>query len=294
MLVKNIAELCGFAPDSKLLILHADDFGMCRSVNRAIFAAFEDHAISSASVMVPCPAFPEAAEWCGLHPQYDVGIHSTLLSEWERYKWGPVSKKAHSDGLVDAEGYFWPQNALLRATPAEVEDEICAQILLARNRGINPTHLDTHMFAAAHPEYVFAYITSGRKFALPALMNKYWDCYCASRTSMSDSIVVDDIMQAPYGESPQSLEKYYISALKGMKAGLNQLLLHPGHDDEELRAITGDCKCFGAAWRQRDFEIVTSDRFKSALRENQIHVINWHSVKCAMSRQQSLLPEASL
>jgi len=57
------------------------------------------------------------------------------------------------------------------------------------------------------------------------------------------------------------------------------LIVHAGFDDAELRAITQDQQAYGAAWRQRDFEIVMSERFKSALREHEIHVVNWGMLK---------------
>src|SRR2546421_4911582 len=89
------AEILDLAPDSKLLIIHADDLGLCHSVNRATFLALEEGAVSSASMMVPCPAFAEAAEIAAQHPQDDLGIHSTLISEHQSCRWGPVSNKHH-------------------------------------------------------------------------------------------------------------------------------------------------------------------------------------------------------
>lgn len=288
--VSDIAELCGFNPGSRLLILHADDFGMCHSVNRAIIAAFEADAISSASAMVPCPGFSEAAEWCTLHPQYDLGIHSTLISEWETYKWGPVSGGLHSSGLVDANGHFWPRNSLLRASPGEIEDEIAAQIGVAKARGINPTHLDSHMLSVAHPEYILAYVKAGRRFALPVLIDEYWHARCAVQLEAADDVVVDNLLQAPSASSPESLEEYYISALRNLKPGLNELLLHPGFDDDELRSIAGKSRPYGAAWRQRDFDIITGGPFKAALEENHIHVIDWRAVKSAITRRTISAP----
>ena len=291
MPVSDIAELCGFQPGSRLLILHADDFGMCDSVNRAIVAAFEANAISSASVMVPCPGFAQAAAWCALHPQYDVGIHSTLISEWEIYKWGPVSGGSHSSGMVDANGHFWPRTSLLRASPAEIEDEIAAQVGVAKRSGINPTHLDSHMLSVAHPEYILAYVKAGRRFALPVLIDEYWNACCAARLeAAADDVVVDHLLQAPSTLAAESLEEYYISALRDLKPGLNELLLHPGFDDDELRSITGKSRAYGAAWRQCDFEVITGCRFKTALRENQIHVVDWRAIKSAITRRTSPTP----
>lgn len=288
--VSDIAELCGFDPGSRLLILHADDFGMCHSVNRAIVAAFEAGAISSASVMVPCPGFSEAAAWCTLHPQYDVGVHSTLIGEWETYKWGPVSDGSHSSGLVDANGHFWPRNSLLRASPGEIEDEIAAQVGVAKATGIYPTHLDSHMLSVAHPEYILAYVKAGRKFALPVLIDEYWHARCPAQLEAADDVIVDNLLQAPSTLSLESLEEYYISALRDLKPGLNELLLHPGFDDDELRSITGKSRAYGAAWRQCDFEVITGRPFKSALQENQIHVVDWRTIKSAVTRRTSSTP----
>src|SRR5204862_8277843 len=120
ILVTDIAQLLGYSSHSKLLIIHADDLGMCHSVNRATFIAREEGAVSSASVMVPCPAFAEVVEWAAQRPAYDIGIHSTLICEHQDYKWGPVTKNHRGPEMVDEKGYFWPRNDLLRASPQEI------------------------------------------------------------------------------------------------------------------------------------------------------------------------------
>lgn len=285
------AELLEFPSGAKLLIVHADDFGMCNSVNRAIIASLQTGAISSASVMVPCPGFPAAAEWCALHPEYDVGIHSTLISEWNTYKWGPVSRKAHSAGLVDEEEHFWPRNSLLRASPEEIEDEIAAQIIMAKAAGLQPTHLDSHMLSVARPDYILAYVMTARKFRLPFLIDEYWYSRCSSQLARSPAdVVIDTLAQAQSGLSIDSLEEYYISVLHDLKPGLHQLILHPGLDDPELRHITGEAQAYGAAWRQRDFDIVRGNRFRSALQDNEIRVVNWRMIKSAISKRMTSLP----
>ncbi len=63
--------------------------------------------ISSAAVMVPCPWFPQTADYCRKHPEVDMGVHLTLNSEWDGYRWGPISTQNTESGLLDDEGYFY-------------------------------------------------------------------------------------------------------------------------------------------------------------------------------------------
>ena len=44
----------------------------------------------AASVMTACPWFLEAARILREHAHVSVGVHLTLNSEWQSYKWGPV------------------------------------------------------------------------------------------------------------------------------------------------------------------------------------------------------------
>jgi predicted glycoside hydrolase/deacetylase ChbG (UPF0249 family) len=288
----NAAQLLGVSSDSRLLMIHADDLGMCHSVNRAITMALETGAVNSASLMVPCPGFQDAAELARRHPEYDIGIHSTLISEWESYRWGPVAKTEYDAGLIDDNGYFWPRNSLLGAAPERIHEEISAQIMLARQAGVNPTHLDSHMLSVARPDYISAYIKAARRFALPFLIDEHWhSCASDEGSATTQDVVVNDLLQAHFKLSVGDLEEYYLSTLRELKPGLNVLLVHPGFDDDELRAITGDCRPYGAAWRQRDFEIVMGTEFQSALRENEIQLVNWRTIKSALGKRTGLLPD---
>jgi hypothetical protein len=57
--------------------------------------------------MVPCPWFPQVAAYCREHPSVDLGVHLTLTSEWDSYRWGPISTRDPASGLIDDEGYFF-------------------------------------------------------------------------------------------------------------------------------------------------------------------------------------------
>src|SRR6267378_389093 len=88
---KTVQERLGYPASARLLVIHADDLGMNHSVNRATFEALEKGWITSASILVPCPWFPEVAKWAKDHPNADLGIHQALNSEWNTLRWGPIS-----------------------------------------------------------------------------------------------------------------------------------------------------------------------------------------------------------
>src|SRR5579864_56010 len=90
---KTIAERLGYPPDSKLLIIHADDLAVAHSEDAASFDALDQHAITSASIMIPCPWLNEVATYAKDHPDADLGLHLTLTSEWKTYRWSPVESK---------------------------------------------------------------------------------------------------------------------------------------------------------------------------------------------------------
>jgi predicted glycoside hydrolase/deacetylase ChbG (UPF0249 family) len=169
---------------------------------------------------------------------------------------------------------------LLRVTPQVVEEEIVAQVVLAKQAGINPSHLDSHMLSVARPEYIGSYMKVARQFGLPFLIDEHWHAYSSpDDPATSADIIVSGLFQAGPQLSPASLEDYYLSVLRELQPGLNQLIVHAGFNDAELRAITQGQQAYGAAWRQRDFEIVMSEKFKSVLREHDIDIVNWGMLK---------------
>src|SRR5271154_3647697 len=103
---KTVQERLGYPDTARILVIHADDLGMNHSVNRAIFEALEKGWITSASILVPCPWFPEVAKWAKEHPNADVGIHQALNSEWTSFRWGPGSSKDKVPSLMDPDGYL--------------------------------------------------------------------------------------------------------------------------------------------------------------------------------------------
>ena len=131
---KNFLKQLGFDKNDRVVIIHADDVGMCQASVTAFADLADFGLVSSGSVMVPCPWFLEVAAYCKLHPEADMGVHLTLTSEWSTYRWGPISTCDPSTGLLDGEGYFHHRvhQVHQHASPYAVQLELVAQLRRAQ------------------------------------------------------------------------------------------------------------------------------------------------------------------
>lgn len=277
---KNIAERLGYPADSKLLILHADDLAVAHSEDAASFDALDKHAVTSASIMVPCPWLTEVANYAKSHPDADLGLHLTLTSEWKSYRWGPVESREKVPSLLDSSGYLWPDtNPSLKAE--EVEREVRAQITRALAMGIHPTHLDSHMGVLfSRPELFAVYVKLAHEYKLPFLAVRSPDAPKELLSLLSEKdLVLDSVVIADPKVDSSQWENFYLAAIKNLKPGVTEIIVHLGHDDAEMQAVMADHPDYGAAWRQRDYEVVTSPEFKRALQGNHIILIKWSDLR---------------
>jgi len=286
----SIAERLGYPKGSKLLILHADDLGVSHSQNLAGMSAFEQRAVNSGSIMVPCPWFPEIAAYARTHRNQDLGVHLTLNSEWEYYKWGPVSSRDSVASLLNSSGYFYSSVDSLakNGKPEEVEKELRNQVKKALATGVDVTHLDTHMGAVvSRPDFLAAYMRVGKDFGLPVLLDKRifdLDLPDVKALLSEQTVVLDQIFM----ESPEQFQNgaaaYYTAVLRKLPPGLNLLIVHLAKDNEEMRAVTTDHPDYGATWRQADYDFITSQTCRDILNEEAIILVTWRELRDKITR----------
>lgn len=280
---KNIAERLGYPADSKLLIVHADDLAVAHSVDAASFDALEKGSITSASIMMPCPWVTEVAAFAQTHPDADLGLHLTLTSEWKTYRWGTVAPSDKVPSLFNPAGTLWNDTPLVgqHAKAEEVEIELRAQVENAISLGIHPTHLDTHMGAVtASPEIFAAYVKVAHDYHLPFLAVRIPGVTDRLMSVLSEKdVVLDSLVIAGPGIQAADWNKFYLNAIKSMKPGLTEMIVHLGHDDAELQAVMVDHADYGSAWRQRDYDFVSSSEFTKALKENHIILVKWKDMQ---------------
>jgi len=284
---KTVAERLGYPRDSKLLIIHADDLAVAHSEDAASFDALDKHAATSASIMVPCPWLTEVAAYAKAHPDADLGLHLTLTAEWKNERWGPVESKDKVPSLLDPDGYLWPEvaPALQHIKAEDAEGEIRAQVERAIAMGIHPTHLDSHMGVLfSRPDLTAIYIKVAHDYKLPflAMLGPSLPANLKSMLSEND-ILIDSVVMANPAIQPAHWRDFYLDAIKSLKPGLTEMIVHLAHDDAESQAVMVDHPDYGAAWRQRDFDVITSPELKKAIEDNHVILVHWSDLKKLLS-----------
>jgi len=275
----------------RFLIVHSDDAGMSHSVNRATIDAMEKGFVSSCSIMVPCPWFPEFAEWASQHPEKDFGIHLTLNSEFGKYRWGPVAGRDKVPTLVDKDGYLHgsKDEVIAQARPAEVEIELRAQIDRALQAGIKLSHLDTHMGTVVSTgDMLEIYVRLGLEYDLPVMIIRHLDPilvqgYPDLARNNSQYIqaleaknlpAIDYLYQFYDGKDPKVRQDRYLKTFRELKPGVTQMIIHCGYDDAELQGITGS-----HFLRDDDRRIFSDEAVKKQIEDMGIEIISWRQLR---------------
>ena len=270
-------QLLGYSADARLLIINADDFGMCNSINEAIFRTLREGMVRSTSLMVPCPWGLHAMHFLTDNPDIPFGVHLTVIGDADDYRWGPVTSKGKVLSLIDKAGYFYNfehmREFLAQARLDQLEMEFRTQIEIVLAAGLKPTHLDWHslriggradiletMFRLAK-EYGLALRVAGR-----SLVEKMQ----SQGLPANDFDFLDSSSLDPVNKSAR-----YAQLLHELPAGLTEWAVHPGLDNSELLAIEPD----GNHFRQTDFDFLMSQKSKDIVKEEGIILLDYRALQ---------------
>jgi len=285
----SLTEKLGLARSAKVLVVHADDLGMTHSINEASLRGMEVGVISSASVMPAGPWFPEIVQYARAHPELDFGLHFAVTSERSFYRFGPVASRDRVGSLVDAAGYFhqdWSEAVRAQVQADQIELELRAQLERARQLGFTPSHLDSHQYRLyqSGPAVFEALLRVAQDARLPILLARSWFDrwpYLAAAERFGQ-LAIDRTVTIEPGISPEKWGEFYLEAIRGLEPGVTELIVHPAFNDPEMQAFGRDRTTWDGAWRQRDYDVLTSDEFRNALVESDVKLMSWRELRAGL------------
>ena len=288
----------GYGPSDRVVILHADDVGVCHGANVAFLELSQRGLISCGSVMVPCPWFPEAAALAREHPDLDLGVHLTLNSEWANYRWRPISTADRASGMIDPDGFMWEMPATIREHAqldvAAVEKEFRAQIDTALQAGIDVTHIDSHVGIAVIPELIDVYVQLALDYEVPALLIRDHEryrrepylgvidpaCYqqALERLESEGFPIVDHFRLSPPANRKGPFVEPYERVVRELPPGLTYFALHP--------SAPGDTEAiFPPGWarlRMAEHRLLQDPAFEQFIADQGLHIVGCRQLRDAM------------
>ncbi|MHA2281418.1 MAG: polysaccharide deacetylase family protein [Promethearchaeota archaeon] len=286
----SIIEKMGYEAKDIVVITHIDDMAMSHSANMASFECLDFGIAKCGSAITVSGWLMEVAKICQENKKYDVGVHLTMTSEYDTYRWRPLSTTDQESGLFDSEGYLWKasQDAVYNVKPKAAELEMQAQIDIALENGIDVSHIDNHMGTVFFPKYLQSYLKLSKEYQIPAFLPKVSKAQLTLlgrgnletfANKLMDNLekenfpLVDHLKAAPL-EIQEDKIKFYSDMFSSLKSGLTHLLIHPAKLSPELKAL----KHTHVA-RNQDYEAFTSQELKEHVGSLDIHLIGYRDIR---------------
>ena len=285
----------GYAADDRVVIIHADDIGMCQATLPAIADLFDFGLVSSAAAMVPCPWFPQASRLLSCAPYDRYGRASHRQLRMGKLSLGADLTRDPASGMLDEQGYFhgWPPAVEQQADPTAVATELRAQVARALQAGIDATHVDAHMGTISRSPFLQSYIAVALENRLPLpLIGRDTESLAAQgipptlvahgaelgQKLAADGVpLIDVVLSLPLND-PVDQVTTAKKIIDHLRPGLTVLLLHPAQDTPELRAMAPD-------WRSRvaNYAACMSSELRDYVRQSGVQVISYRPL-CALLR----------
>jgi predicted glycoside hydrolase/deacetylase ChbG (UPF0249 family) len=278
-------RLLGYPDDARLLMINADDFGMCNSINEAIMCTLREGVVRSTSLMVPCPWALHGMHILANHPEIPFGVHLTIISDPVDYRWGPLTSREKVPSLVDGAGYFYNFAAmpalLAQVKLDQLEVEFRAQIEAVLAAGLTPTHLDWHALRIGGRMDIFdIMIRLAKEYGLAL---RVMGRAVIERLQSQGLPTIDYDFLDSYLLNPASKTARYVQLLRELPAGLSEWAVHPGLDNAELLALEPASN----HERQTDFDFWTSQRAKNLVREEGIILLDYRALQVIWNNTSS-------
>ncbi|MFJ1708968.1 ChbG/HpnK family deacetylase [Kitasatospora sp. NPDC088346] len=206
----------------RVLVVQADDYGMCGAVTDGILAGFRAGVVTQASVMVPAPDAARAMR-LALAEDLPLGAHLVLACEWEGLRYFPLTD---APSLRAPDGAFLPGVAELRAAadPGEALGELRAQLRAARDAGVTLRHLESHV--GVFDAEVLATVSAE------------WGLPCRDPVPAPGIAMEVDSLWHLSVRPPETKLDDLLAHLAALPPGIHMVVAHPALDRPELTTLT--------------------------------------------------------
>jgi len=283
------------------LIVNADDLGMSPGVTDGILFAHRHGAVTSTSMMANQPSSEYAVEQLKGVPNLSVGVHLTLDQG------RPLLPANKVPTLVRENGEFYSNDDLRarlwrrKVDANEIEAEFRAQIRWMKERGVVPSHADSHRHIHFYPYVARAFYRACRKeqiarVRVPRIRHFPRSGYVGGphAGSIQRRLLVTLYMELlmrgrfhslrradcrveadPRYNRQDSLSEGWRLVVENLPPGTYEFVCHPGFAEDN--PVTKEFPGFTRR-RELELEILTDRKFLGLIENKQIQLINFHQL----------------
>jgi hopanoid biosynthesis associated protein HpnK len=286
----------------KQVIINADDFGLTQGVNAGIVRAHRDGILSSTTLMANGLAFDDAVAVAKANPKLGVGCHLVLIGGKS------IAPAEKVPSLVDRDGNF-PATLpgfVAKVTSGKIRTddiatELRAQIEKIRAAGVDPTHVDTHKHAHAHPIVLNVVCRVANEFGIRRIrqpiesFRNSWRTTATDRRGTSTQVVAAAAVLSIAPKFRATLKKFGMTTpqhflglamtgqvgpdalrkmIESLDDGTTEIMFHPGVYDDAL-AKTGT-----RLLMQRELELraLTDPSVRDTLTQRDVRIISYREL----------------
>ncbi len=279
---------------NKKIIITADDFGLAEGINRGILKAYENGAITSASLVANGRAFESAVEMVK-RSGLDVGVHLTFLEE------KPVSDLGDVRSIVRPGGFFLnsiPQFVakvyLDRNALGHVMKEARAQIEKILQTGLRISFLNSHRHVHMLPVLFGRLVSLAKEYGIRAvrlpnerLLKRHFLSSFKNLLFFPPVLFLKELAVFQAGRlrrrgfqcltcstgilsSGRLDEKYLLSLLDALPDGTSEIFSHPGTFESSMAPY----RRWGYRW-QNELDALLSPAVRERLKDRGIKPVSF-------------------
>lgn len=237
----------------KQLIVNADDFGYCESVNHGIVRAYKDGIVRSATIMANMPGFEHGIELAKANPGLRIGVHLTLSC----YK--PILENHKT--LVGEDGYFIKENENFDVE--EVYQEFVTQIERVIATGIKISHIDSHHHVHTQKNLQPVIERIMKKYKLPFRGGFEYDQAYEPKSSFIGSFYAKRVCVDSLKEILASLQEGHVY----------DIMCHPAYVEKFLYELSS----YHVA-RIEELDVLCSQEIKDFINANDIELVSYEAL----------------